>query len=183
MPGIYDEIQQRKPFEDPGREAVVTLLRTAEVLRHALDRALVPHGISPEQYNVLRILRGARGTGHATLAIAERMISRSPNITRLVDKLIAKGLVRRDREASDRRLAIVLITPEGLTMLRRLDRDVDRVLGGTKCLDPTELRSLISMLDTLRDTLAVETVKEASRRHHPERERARADRSARSSRK
>ncbi len=85
MAKIYAEIKQSKPLRVPGQEAHITILRTADVLRHAVERAMSPFAISSEQYNVLRILRGAGGAGLATLEIADRMLSRSPNITRLVD--------------------------------------------------------------------------------------------------
>lgn len=161
MPDIYEDIQQQRRFERPEQEAVVTLLRTADVLRHALDRALAPWRISPEQYNVLRILRGAKEAGHPTLAVAERMISRSPNITRLLDKLVARGLATRRRDAGDRRVATVAITDEGRTLLRHLDGEVGRVLERASCLSTAQIRSLVSMLDLVRQQLAVLTRKEA----------------------
>src|SRR5690349_17277825 len=101
MARIYDEIKQSKPFRVRGQEAHVSILRTADVLGHAVERAISPFGLSLEQYNVLRILRGAGDSGLPTLEIAARMISRSPNITRLLDKLIDKGLARRARSEED----------------------------------------------------------------------------------
>src|SRR3954463_5842432 len=106
MGNIYDDLKQSKRFADPRQEAVIALLRTADVLRGRIETALLPHQVSPEQYNVLRILRGApdhrlpipRGPPHPPLPpleIASRMIPRAPNITRLIDKLVQKKLVSR----------------------------------------------------------------------------------------
>src|SRR5439155_3512037 len=88
---IYSEIRQSKPFARPEPELAVVLMRTGDVFHHSIDRALAPWGLSNEQYNALRIRRGAGKGGHPTLEISGRLISRSPNITRLVDKLIEKG--------------------------------------------------------------------------------------------
>ena len=164
---IYAEIGQRSPFARREREALVTLLRTADVVHHALERALAPQGISPEQYNVLRILRGAGRQGHPTQAIAARMISRSPNITRLIDKLVASGLARRERGTSDRRQALVCLTPEGRRRLASLDETVEEVL---ERLDWSEgdSRTLIRLLDGLRARVARPTVLERARRARDE---------------
>src|SRR5262245_37608673 len=118
---IYGEIRQKRPFARPEHELAVVLLRTGDVLHHSVDRALAPWGLSNEQYNALRILRGAGEAGHPTLEISRRLVSRSPNITRLLDKLIAKGLARRERDAADRRQAVIHITPKGSELLGRCD--------------------------------------------------------------
>ena len=104
MGKVSDEIKQERPFDRPEREVAVTLLRTGEVLRHAVESVLRPWDVSPEQYNVLRILHGAKEGGHPALEIARRMIARSPNITRMIDKMVAKGLTNRERVDSDRRV-------------------------------------------------------------------------------
>ena len=85
--GIQSEIQQTKPFTSLEDEALVTLQRTADRLHWRLSEMLKPHGLSPTQYNALRILRGAGDQGRACSEIAERMINRDPDITRLVDRL------------------------------------------------------------------------------------------------
>ena len=125
MPKIYEEIKQHKPLRSPGQVAAITIFRTADVVRHAVERSLSPFGLSNEQYNVLRILRGAGEGGLPTLEIANRMLSRSPNITRLIDRLIAKKLARRSRPKEDRRVVIVSVTPQGLELLAHLDGVVD----------------------------------------------------------
>lgn len=161
MVKITEELKQARPFERIEEAALVTLLRTAEVARHALEAALRPWAISPEQYNVLRILRGAKQTGHPTLEIAQRMISRCPNITRMLDKLIEKGLARRHREDGDQRVVLIRITEKGLALL---DHCVNAVRGMQEklgCLGKRELESLIEHLDCLREHLAVPTVRES----------------------
>ena len=122
-PRVYAEIEQSRPFARPRQEALVTLTRTADVLRHALERDLAPHGVSPEQYNVLRILRGAGGELPCS-EIAERMVTRVPDITRLIDRLVQTKWVTRRRSRKDRRVVLVRITESGLTLLEQLDQPV-----------------------------------------------------------
>ena len=140
---IYAEIRQGTPFKRPEPELAVGLLRTGDVLHHSLDRALAPFGLSNEQFNALRILRGAGEAGHPTLENSRRLISRSPNMTRLVDKLIDKGLARRDRDAHDRRQAVVRITPKGLKRTRDCDRALESVLAKLRCLSPDEMKRAV----------------------------------------
>jgi DNA-binding MarR family transcriptional regulator len=160
---IYAEIRQGKPFGRPEPELAVVLLRTGDVLHHSLDRALAPHGLSNEQYNALRILRGAAEEGHPTLEISRRLISRSPNITRLVDKLIQKGFARRDRSAEDRRQAVVRITPAGLKLTAECDRAIESVLAKLRCLSGAEMKTAVGLLDRIRGAVAVSTVQESLR--------------------
>src|SRR3954464_3107042 len=118
---LQREIRQGKPFRSRGQEVVVALLRTADLVRRTVGRALEPHDITLQQYNVLRILRGAGDEGLPTLEIAERMIEHAPGVTRLLDRLQAKALVRRHRWADDRRQIRCWITPPGLALLDRLE--------------------------------------------------------------
>ena len=161
-PRIYAEIEQTRPFARPQHVALVTLTRTADVLRHALERDLAPHGISPEQYNVLRILRGAGKAGHPTLEIARRMISRSPNVTRLIDKLVAGGFARREQGTRDRRQAFVHLTAAGRRQLETLDMIVE---GAREQLSLTDRESamLVRLLDKIREGMARPTAAERGR--------------------
>ncbi len=93
------EIQQKRPFQSARQEAALGLLKTVDVLRLHISRVLEPFGVTDQQYNVLRILRGAGQDGLPTLEIAERMIERAPGITRLIDRLETKGLVSRESAA------------------------------------------------------------------------------------
>lgn len=159
-PKIYEEIKQTKPERRPGQIAVITIFRTADVLHHAVERSLAAFGISQEQFNVLRILRGAGDSGLPTLEISDRMISRSPNITRLLDRLEAKGLVRRRRPKEDRRVVIVSITTQGLDLLTHLDDVVDRVFDKFPAISSAHLETMIKALDKIREDMAVKTTTE-----------------------
>jgi DNA-binding MarR family transcriptional regulator len=118
------ELRKKKPFELPEEEAVLSLLRTVDVIRLPFDRLFAEYGISDPQYNVLRILRGHGGRGLPCTEIAAQMVSRMPDMTRLVDRLEKTGLVRRCRTAADRRVVLICITPAGLEILSRLDQPV-----------------------------------------------------------
>ena len=150
-PTISRDIKQKKPFPSKSEEAAVTLLRTADVLRRFIGTVIEPHGITSQQYNVLRILRGAGERGLPTLEIAERMIESTPGITRLIDRLETKKLVSRERCLTDRRQVFCRITPSGLSLLAALDAPMveaaDAALG---VLKKTELASLIDLLDRTR---------------------------------
>jgi DNA-binding MarR family transcriptional regulator len=137
---IERELKQTRPFPTRRGEAVVSLMRTADLLRRLLEQALEPLGVTAQQYNVLRILRGARPEPLPTLEIAERMIEHTPGITGLLDRLEAKKLVRRDRCESDRDL------------LRRADVVVRGLESrGLGRLSDVKLRQLILLLDAIRE--------------------------------
>lgn len=148
---IADEIRQGRPFRSPASEVVVTLLRTAEVVRARLGGVVEPHGITLQQYNVLRILRGAGSEGLPTLEIADRMVERTPGITRLLDRLAAKDLIARERCTEDRRRVYARLTASGRALVDALDDPVDAAgeaaLGG---LDPRRIPTLVKLLDTVR---------------------------------
>src|SRR5436190_13582408 len=160
---IYAELGQVKPFDQVERELAVVTLRTGDVLHHSINCALEPSGLSNEQYNALRILRGAGEQGRPTLDISSRLISRSPNITRLLDKLISKGLARRDRDDGDRRKAVVRITPAGKELLATCDRAIDALFAKFQALSPEEMKLAVGVLDRLRRSIAVTTVSEGLR--------------------
>ena len=149
---IVQELKQNKPFPSKAQEAAVALLRTADVLRRLIGAVVEPKGITTQQYNVLRILRGAGERGLPTLEIAERMIETTPGITRLIDRLETKKLVSRERCLTDRRQVFCSITAHGLTLLSSLDAPIlhatDTALG---ILKKTELTSLIDLLDRTRE--------------------------------
>lgn len=120
MPGIDQELQSR--FTSEQQKALLNVLFTANWLRSHQVSRFKPYGISAQQYNILRILRGAKDRMRAQ-SVKERMIDRAPNATRLTDKLIDKGLVARERCDEDRRVIYVRITPKGLSLLERIDSD------------------------------------------------------------
>ena len=153
MPGlILAELKQSRPFPSLEAEAAVSLVRTADAVLRGIAAALKPHGISPEQYNVLRILRGARPAGLPCSEIAARMITHDPDMTRMLDRLEARGLVSRARDTRDRRVVNTRITSAGLRLLSGLDRPLEqenrRVMGG---LGRNRLRRLVALLEAVRE--------------------------------
>lgn len=149
---LQAEIRQTKPFRSAGQEAFLGILRTADVLRRAATRMLEPHGVTLQQYNVLRILRGAGEAGLPTLAIGERLIEEAPGITRLLDRMEARGWVRRERRPGDRRQVICRSTRSGLELLARLDPLTGATnKSATAALSKRELERLIGFLDRIRE--------------------------------
>jgi DNA-binding MarR family transcriptional regulator len=149
---IIQELKQNKPFPSKAQEAAVALMRTADVLRRLAGSVVEPRDITVQQYNVLRILRGAGEKGLPTLEIADRMIETTPGITRLIDRLEKKKLVSRERCPTDRRQVFCRITPTGLTLLDTLDAPMlDATHSALGHLKKTELASLIDLLDRTRE--------------------------------
>lgn len=127
-------------------------MRTADMVRRSVASVVEPAGITPQQYNVLRILRGAGETGLPTLEIAERMIEETPGITRLLDRLESKLLVTRERCDKDRRRVWCRITPQGLDLLRQLDTPLQKAdEGALQSLGKHDLEQLIELLDKARN--------------------------------
>ena len=151
MGTIGSEIRQTKPFGSAADEAVVTLLGTADRVRTALAGVVEGQGITLQQYNVLRILRGAGPGGIPTLDIAARMIEHSPGITRLLDRLEAQRLVRRVRCPEDRRQILCHASPGGLRLLAVLDRPMAEAGRRTiASLDLAQTAELVRLLDAVR---------------------------------
>ena len=149
---IQQELKQRKPFPSRRQEAGVALLRTADVVKRRMAKVIEPAGITLQQYNVLRILRGSGEGGIATLEIARRMIEQTPGITRLLDRLENKHLVRRERCPSDRRQVLCWITDPGLKLLVDLDEVVNQAdAAPMRTLAAEEVAQLIELLDSIRD--------------------------------
>ena len=112
-------------FANPQQEAVLSLAVAASTLNDLLDEICKSHGLTRPQYNVLRILRGVHPKGHPRCEIAQRMVERAPDITRLVDRLQARGLVRRTRGGDDQRQAVTYITAKGLKLLRTIHPELE----------------------------------------------------------
>jgi DNA-binding MarR family transcriptional regulator len=152
---LQAEMGQRRPFRSRRQEAAVALLRTASVVTRAFARLVEPAGLSWPQYNALRIVRGAGSGGIATLAIRERMIDEGTTITRLLDKLEAAGLIRRERSQPDRRQVLCFVTAEGRRLLDGLDPEVDALDEEvTAGLSEARLAALLGMLDEIRQVNA-----------------------------
>ena len=149
---LQDELKQTRPFQSVYQEATLSVMKTADLLRRQLARQLEPQEITPQQYNVLRILRGAGAAGLPTLSIGERLIEETPGMTRLLDRLEAKGLVRRVRCKQDRRQVLCYITAGGETLLAALDpilAATQTEMAGT--LTESEAESLVVLLEKMRD--------------------------------
>lgn len=152
MPGeLRQQLRQDKPFQSPEAEAFLNVVRTAAGLLDDLAAVLRPCDLSQPQYNVLRILRGAGPGGLPSGEIGARMVGRDPDVTRLVDRMEARGLVERRRDAADRRVVLVRLTPEGRRTVDALDAPVAamhrRQLGH---LAPAELQALSDLLVAAR---------------------------------
>jgi DNA-binding MarR family transcriptional regulator len=145
---------KRKPPSHPEEEAFLDLLRTTDLLSRGPAQVLKDEDLSATQYNVLRILRGAP-EGLPCGEIGNRMITRDPDITRLLDRLEKRGFISRARDIKDRRMVLTRITPEGLELLARLDEPVQeahrRQLGH---LSRERLRELAELLSACRSQVA-----------------------------
>jgi DNA-binding MarR family transcriptional regulator len=148
---LKNELKQTKPFTSKEVEAMLNLVRTTELLVRAGSDLLKESNLSGQQYNVLRILRGAAPEALACHEIGERMISRDPDLTRLLDRMERDGLVKRVRGEKDRRVVLTRITDAGLALCERLIEPMEQLhrkqlghLGGKK------LETLIALLEEVR---------------------------------
>lgn len=147
---LKSEIKQKRPFRSLQEEVVLSMLRTADQLAVPMNEVLRAADLSLSQYNVLRILRGSAGEGLSCGEIAERMVRRDPDLTRLLDRLEKRGLVTRARSITDRRVVLAEIAPAGLKMLDSLD---DRV--------ETTIRKVLGHMPAARLNLLCELLEEA----------------------
>ncbi|HEX8361888.1 MAG TPA: MarR family transcriptional regulator [Longimicrobium sp.] len=149
---IQSEIQQTKPIGSLEEEAFLNLQRTTAQLSQAMTELLKEHDLTPTQYNVLRILRGAGTAGRTAGEIGERMITRDPDVTRLLDRLERRGLVERWRCTHDRRVVWTRITVAGLDAIAPLDEPVDELhVDLLKHMGDDRLRQLVELLEVARD--------------------------------
>jgi DNA-binding MarR family transcriptional regulator len=149
--GTKGEAPATPPSGSLEEQTFVALLRTADQLQWRAAEMLKPHGLSPTQYNALRILRGAGPEGLACSEVGARMINRDPDITRLLDRLDRRGLIRRSREQKDRRVIKARITPAGLDLLKSLNREVAEFHRGLLGhLGEERLEFLVQLLETAR---------------------------------
>ena len=148
---LQTELKQTRPFKSLQEEALLSITRTAAVIEHAVAQALRPHEITPTQYNVLRILRGAGSDGLCRLEVGERLVRRVPDVTRLLDRMEDSGLIARRRGKDDRRYVATYITPKGLDLLAAIDKEICQIhneqLGH---VDARRLRLLVDVLAKVR---------------------------------
>jgi DNA-binding MarR family transcriptional regulator len=150
--GLQAELKQKIPFTSREAEAYLSMLRTADALQTQVEARLKEFGLTGTQYNALRILRGAGQEGLLCREIGERMITRDPDVTRLLDRLEDRGFVQRARAKLDRRVIYGKITAAGLMLLREMDgplekfgRELLRHVGQEK------LKQLIELLELVRE--------------------------------
>lgn len=143
-----EQSEKKPPVRSRHQEVLVLILRAHTYVRESGSKEFDERGITPQQYNVLRILKGAGPTGLPTLDIAERMVERTPGITRLLDRLEAKKLVRRERPSGDRRQVFCYVTKSGIDLVNELDMPLKNLAGqllGT--LNEEELEELARLLE------------------------------------
>lgn len=150
---LRQELRKRQPFDSLEQEAVLNILRTSDIFHNQFGRLFREYGLTPSQYNVLRILRG-EGKPMPSLEIADRMVQVVPAITGLIDRLQAQKLVNRKRCTADRRVVFIEITSKALELLKELDepdRNLHRKLIGH--LSSDELAELSRLLEKARTSL------------------------------
>lgn len=141
-----------KPFKSVEEEAILSIARTAAVLEHAGAEALKPFDLTITQYNVLRILRGAGGDGLCRNEVGERLVTKVPDVTRLLDRMETAGLIVRERGSEDRRVVATRITEKGLKLLEKIDRELPEIHGRQLGhVSHKRLRELISILEEVRN--------------------------------
>lgn len=151
-PSLQQDIRQSKPFSSLETEAYLSVVRTTSILIDGVEALLKPFGISSTQYNVLRILRGAGQGGLCRNELRDRMLTRMPDMTRLLDRMEEAGLVTRSREQDDRRMVLTQITERGRELLSELDRPMTQLHGEQLSrLTKEQLRSLIDLLTMVRE--------------------------------
>jgi DNA-binding MarR family transcriptional regulator len=148
---LKEEIKQTKPFKGLEQEAALNIRRTSGYVEHHMQQVLKQHGLTEPQYNVLRILRGAGPDGLRCTEIGPRMITRDPDVTRLVARLQGRQLVERHRDTCDRRVLHVRTTQAGNDLLRELDPVVEAAgISTLGHLSQEKLTTLIDLLEEVR---------------------------------
>jgi DNA-binding MarR family transcriptional regulator len=150
--GLREELKQTRPFPRRSAEAAVSVMRTAAVLEHELNEVLKPSGLTVTQYNVLRVLRGAGEKGLCGREVGERLISRVPDVSRLLERMEVMGTVRRERDEDDRRHVTARLTESGRRLLEVVTpglEAVERARFGK--LSESALQAMITSLAHVRE--------------------------------
>jgi DNA-binding MarR family transcriptional regulator len=154
MTTLAEELKSKDQNLLPHQEAFLSLLVTANRMASRHEDSFCDFGISSKQYNILRILRGGLPDGLPVMEVGRRMIERSPDISRIINRLLDAGYVKRVRQSSDRRVAIVTITAKGLQLLEQMDKPIEKsihtMLGS---LSEAELATIIELMDKARDSV------------------------------
>ena len=153
MPNLLQqEIHQTKPLSLVD-EAAANLHRSSAVLLQEVASYLATKDISPKQYNILRILRGAGEVGLSCGEIASRLVAPDPDTTRLLDRLVSRKWIRREHSNRDRRVVLVRISSSGLALLASMETEVQAIQNRQfQRLKDRDLRKLVSLLESLRRT-------------------------------
>ena len=148
---LQEEIKQGKPFESPQEELWLNLARTAAMASHVVEQGLRSYGLSPTQYNVLRILRGAGAAGLCQYEIGDRLVAQVPDVPRIVDRMEKAGWVARARGTADRRIVMAVLTPAGLELVNSLDKPMGEMVAGVFAgLDDGDVETLNELLVVAR---------------------------------
>lgn len=148
---LQAELKQTRPFRLPEEEAALNVQRTAQALQRPAEGLMKEHGLSESSYNVLRILRGSYPKGLPCYEISSRMVFAVPDVTRLTDRLLKRGLVERERSTEDRRVVLTRATPAGVDLVNSLDAPMETLLKEQLGhLDAGELATLIQLLEKAR---------------------------------
>lgn len=148
-------LKQNRPFVSLEQEVYLSVLRTASELSYAVDQFFRPFGITPSQYNVLRILRGAGADGLCRNEIAERMVTATPDMSRLLDRMEKAGWVTRERAEDDRRQVSTHVTKSGLELLAKLEAPTsDFVTQLFMGATARELKTVLKVNDQIRTKLS-----------------------------
>jgi len=148
-------LKQNKPFVSLEQEVYLSILRTASELSHAVDQFFRPFDITPSQYNVLRILQGAGTDGLCRNEISERMVTATPDMTRLLDRMEKAGWVTRERAEEDRRQVSTHITKSGMELLARLEKPTgDFVMSLFTGATTRDLKTVLKVNDQIRTKLS-----------------------------
>jgi DNA-binding MarR family transcriptional regulator len=149
---LRDEIQQTKPFTSLQEEAMLNIVRTSATMTDEMEDLLKSRGVTNTQYNVLRILRGAEPDGLCRNELRDRMLTRMPDVTRLLDRMEEAGLVARSRDNEDRRLVSTRITAAGRKVVDELDAPLhDFHQRRMAHVSEEQLQTLIELLTLTRD--------------------------------
>lgn len=147
---LEDEIKQTKPFKDEFQKLVLNINVTSSYLNTMFAEMLKPHGITPHQYNVLRILKGRFPESYCNQDITQRMIDKSSNATRIVDKLLEKKLVSRTEDKVDRRLVNIKITDKGLKLIETINMNANVNQEALLSIGEENARLMNQWLDQMR---------------------------------
>lgn len=148
---LQEELNMSRPFASLEVEAYISLVRTEALLSQRVHALFKQHGITQTLYNLMRIIRGGPEEGVPCSAIAERLITRVPDVTRLVDRAVKLGLVTRKRPENDRRVVLLRLTKKGYALLERLNDPLATLHGEQLgCLSKRELKALVDLLARLR---------------------------------